>query len=112
MVARISEQLCERLVEHASHQCAPGVATAAAAPPAPSFDALASTFAGLSVATTWVAVGITALAIVVAIAGFAWGRAIVREAKEDARDEANRLINAWLLDQAPRIIRKRCADPT
>lgn len=94
------------MIEQA-HQCAMIAAPSIApkVPSNPSFDALAASFGGLAVAVTWVAVGITGLAILMAAIGFAWGRVVVREAKEDAREEANRLISEWLRDEAPRIIR-------
>ena len=57
-------------------------------------------------AVTWVSVAVTGLAVIVALGGLAWGRHVIREAKEDAKQEAERLIAKWLRDEAPKIIRE------
>lgn len=98
----IDPSLCARVVEQAAHQSTAPMS----APAAPNFDALAASFAALAVVVGWCAVAITALAIVVAFGGFAWGRAITREATSDAREEAKRIIDKWLRDEAPRLLRE------
>lgn len=82
-------------------------------PDQPKFDAIASSLSTLSVALTVGAIVIGLLAIVVTIVvgvgGYQWSKLIIREAKADARDEANTLISAFIANDAPRIVREGAA---
>lgn len=55
-----------------------------------------------------VVIGVLAIVItvIVTIVGYQWGKVVVREAKADAREEANRLMQDFLRTEAPRIIRE------
>jgi hypothetical protein len=93
-------EACAKLVAAAAQACQPPP-TAATVPEPQHFDALAASFGALALALT---VGAIVIAILIAIAGFAWGRMIAREAKEEAvkavREEVARvaegIMDDWL----------------
>lgn len=105
---QIPVSVCERLVEAATRPCP----VSPAAPPLPvtpqpEWDALANSFASLGVALTWGGVILGVLAI---IAGFAWSQLVRRNAEEEARAAAkecvDKLMAAWLANEAPGIVRR------
>ena len=113
---------CARIVEAATKSCAaPPRVLPPARGEAPDWDAMANSFASLSVALT---VGSIVLALLAFLTGFAWMRIVsdraAREAKTIAEQEAKRVageaqkeaksvadayIAKWLIDEAPNIIR-------
>lgn len=97
------------MVEAASRACsAPAAAPATAASvPQPNWDAMANAFASQSVALTW---GSILLALIGLVSAAGWGYVVKRRAEEEARDEARKcakiMIQDWLTNEAPGIIRK------
>jgi len=74
----------------------------------PNWDAVAVSLTSQSNA---IAFGAVVLAVIVAIAGIAWGAIITRKAEREAREMAKSCAEAyiekWLADEAPGIIRQR-----
>ena len=73
----------------------------------PAWDALANSFASLSAALAW---GSILLALVAIVAAIGWGFLVRHWAEREARAEAaecvKKLMDKWLVDEAPQIIRK------
>lgn len=94
-------EACSRMVDAAAKSCAP-----TQGPPAPNWDAMATSLASLSNAFAW---GSLIVAIMAFIMALAWGRIVTARAEKEARDEAkkcaNELIAKWLAEEAPQIIR-------
>lgn len=109
----IAADLCARMVEAASGGCRPPPATPSpvlpsapvAAAASPEWDALANSFASLSVAFTW---GSILLGLFALVAGLAWGKFVLHAAEKEAREEAKRYadsyIKSWLANEAPTIV--------
>lgn len=97
---------CTKMVEAATRSCSTPPPTTAPTAAQPNWDAIANSFASLSVALTW---GTILLAIGAVVAGVAWGKHIARTAENEARTEARRcaeqFIQEWLSRDAPGIIR-------
>lgn len=95
----ISLDACARMVEAAAH------CPAAAPPPAPSFDALAVSFASQASALSWVSILVSAGGIVLVIlnvaGGFFWARHVLEKAKRTTRD--------WMDEHAPTMIADQIA---
>ena len=102
----IDAAMCERFVNAASHSC---TISAQPAPTAhePTWDALANSFASLSAAFAW---GTLFLALVAVLAAIGWGFLVrhwaEREAKKEAAECVDRLMDKWLVEEAPQIVRK------
>jgi hypothetical protein len=83
------------------------VAHAAPAHPEPTWDALANSFASLSAAFVWGSLLIAAIAVA---AGIGWGFLVKywaeREARKEAAECVNKLMDKWLVEEAPQIVRK------
>jgi hypothetical protein len=60
-------------------------------------DALA---VSLTAQSNAIAFGAVALAIIVALAGFAWGRIVTLNAEREAREMAEKAVQRWLQDEA------------
>ena len=106
----IDAAMCERFVSAAARSCpaisAPTpVATVAA--PQPEWDALANSFASLSNAFAF---GSILLALIAIVAAIGWGYLVKKWAEEEAQKEATecvkRMMDKWLAEEAPQIIRK------
>lgn len=112
---KITADVCAQMVESATRSCQPMISV----PPEqanPNWDAIA---VSLTSQANSIAFGSAVIALVVALAGFAWGKIVVasaereaREAaetaaKEVAKDTANAYISQWLAEKAPGIIRER-----
>ena len=99
----IPPNLCAQMVDAAAKSCQP-----AAAPPPVAESGVADSLAALSTAFTF---GSILLAIVVLLAGFAWGKIVAasaeKEAKKAAKECAEAYIQDWLSKEAPGIIRRR-----
>lgn len=82
----------------------PATATSVAEP---SWDALANSFASLSAAFAW---GAILLALVAVVAAVGWGFLVrhwaEREARKEAADCVQKLMDKWLAEEAPQIVRK------
>ena len=95
-------EACSKMVEAATKTCAPTEAA-----PAPNWDAMANSFASLSLAFTW---GTIILAVIALIGAVAWGWFVKGWAEKEARIEAERCaklkIDEWLAVQAPQIVRR------
>lgn len=113
-VVTVTANACARLVEAAAQSCAsrPSVTTAAVPPqPQPEWDAIASSFASLGTAFAW---GSLLLGIVALLGGIAWGFVVKAKAEAEARAVATQvaqecvevLVNKWLTEKAPQIIRE------
>ncbi len=102
----IDAAMCERFVNAASRSCAIGTQTAPSVRQ-PTWDALANSFASLSAAFAW---GTIFLALVAVVAAIGWGFLVrhwaEREAKREAAECVNRLVDKWLVEEAPQIVRK------
>ena len=100
--------MCERFVSAASRAC-PAVAAPAPTPATapPEWDALANSFASLSNAFAF---GSIILALVAIVGAVGWGYLVKKWAEEEARKEAaecvKKIMDRWLADEAPQIIRK------
>lgn len=104
----IDAAMCERFVNAAANACPKPIAQMVAAPsPQPEWDALANSFASLSSAFAW---GSILLALVAIAAAAGWGYLVKRWAEDEARKEAsecvNKLMEKWLAEEAPQIIRR------
>jgi hypothetical protein len=93
-------------VEAATKSCTPQAQPAPAAASQPNWDAMANSFASLSTALTW---GSILLAVIAIISGLAWGWVVAKRAENEARTEAKRcaqaVIDQWLAQEAPKIVR-------
>lgn len=105
--APIPANVCSQMVEAATRSCQPMISV----PPEqvnPNWDALATSLASQSNAIAW---GSLVLAVIVVIAGIAWGKIITanaeREARSMAKARADEYIRDWLSKEAPGIIRER-----
>jgi hypothetical protein len=98
--------MCERFVNVAARSCA-APAQSAPVPHEPPWDALANSFASLSAAFAW---GAILLALIAIVAAVGWGFLVRHWAEREARVEADecvkRLMDKWLVDEAPQIVRK------
>lgn len=106
--APIDAAMCERFVSAVSRSCpAQAVQAANVAQPPPEWDALANSFASLSAAFAW---GSILLALIAIGAGIGWGLYVKQWAEREAREEAEKCVNAlmdeWLAEEAPQIIRQ------
>jgi hypothetical protein len=110
-------EACAKIVAPTTRACQLPSATSTIPEPQ-HFDALAASFGALSLALT---VGAIVIAVLVAIAGFAWGRSIAREAKEEAvkavREEVARvaegIMDDWLSTKGLESLRqaRQLSDP-
>lgn len=102
----IDAAMCERFVNAASRSCTVSGQTAPTVHEPP-WDALANSFASLSAALAW---GAILLALVAIVAAVGWGFLVRHWAEREARVEAaecvKRLMDKWLIDEAPQIVRK------
>lgn len=106
--SKIDAAMCERLVNTVAGHCVG--ATSSPPPqsqPPPEWDALANSFASLSAALAW---GSILLALIAIVAAIGWGFLVRHWAEREARAEAaecvKKLMDKWLVDEAPQIIRK------
>ena len=103
----MSADICLKMVEATARSCQPSVIQQAA-PTSPDWDAIAVSLTSQSNA---IAFGAVVLAVMVAVAGIAWGVIITRNAEREARAMAKACaedyIARWLADEAPGIIRER-----
>ncbi|WP_147418727.1 hypothetical protein [Sphingobium terrigena] len=95
------------MVESATKACQPMISL----PPEqanPNWDAMAASLASQANAIAW---GSLVLAVIVIIAGIAWGKIITANAEHEARAMAkacaDEYIKEWLSKEAPGIIRER-----
>ena len=99
----ITADMCVKMVEFAAHSCQPIIAATQPAPAISPGDGLAS----LSTAFMYGSLLLGALALIGAIA---WGFVVKvwaeKEARQEAQKCANALIEAWLANQAPGIVRQ------
>lgn len=97
---------CTKIVEAATKSCAAQTQPPPAPPSQPNWDAMANSFASLSTALTW---GSILLAVIAIISGLAWGWVVAKRAENEARTEAKNcaqaVIDQWLADEAPKIVR-------
>ena len=104
----IDAAMCERFVSAASRAC-PAVAAPAPTPATapPEWDALANSFASLSSAFAFGSIVLALVAIAVAVG---WGYLVKKWAEQEARKEAAEcvkiIMDKWLADEAPKIIRQ------
>lgn len=111
----LTADTCAKMVESATRSCQPMISI----PPEqanPNWDAIA---VSLTSQANSIAFGSAVIALVVALAGFAWGKIVVASAEKEAREAAeiaakevankaaNAYISQWLAEQAPGIIRER-----
>jgi hypothetical protein len=77
------------------------------APAQPNWDALANSFASLSLAFT---VGSIILGVIAVISAIGWGYVVTVRAEKEARKEASEcakvLMDKWLAEEAPKIVRQ------
>lgn len=108
----IDAAMCERLVNAAHASCQVSTASGASASlpagqPQPEWDALANSFASLSAALAW---GSILLAIIALIIAIGWGLLVKvwaeREAQKEAAECVKKLMEKWLAEEAPGIIRQ------
>ncbi|MEO8927640.1 MAG: hypothetical protein ABI306_10810 [Caulobacteraceae bacterium] len=104
-------EACARMVTASSHACLATVA----APEPQRFDALAASLGALSSGLTF---GAIVIAILTVLAGYAWGRLIARQAKDEAvkamresvGEEVERvarpIIDAWLTTEGVEQMRQ------
>ena len=101
----ISADVCAKMVESATRACQPMISVPQEQAN-PNWDALATSLASQSNAIAW---GSLVLAVIVVIAGIAWGKIITvnaeREARAMAKARADEYIGDWLSKEAPGIIR-------
>jgi hypothetical protein len=101
----IDVEACSKFVNAATKHCTAPLEGGSSG--TANWDALANSFASLSLAFTW---GTIILAIVALIGAIAWGWMVKgwaeKEAREAAEVHASKMINDWLANEAPRIIRK------
>lgn len=99
--------ICERLIDAATRPCPVAVQATSSLAPQPEWDALANSFASLSSAFSW---GALLLGVLALLGGIAWARLIKRDAEEEARAAAKecvtKMMEAWLANEAPQIIRR------
>ena len=104
--SKIDVGVCSQMVSDSLQNCKM-TGNAASTTAKPDWDAMASSFAALSAAFTW---GTIFLGLVAIIAGVAWANYVKvvaeREAREAARQCAQEVIERWLSDQGPQIIRE------
>ena len=102
----IDAATCERFVNAASRSCTLSAQPAPAVHEPPG-DALANSFASLSAAFAW---GSILLALIAIVAAIGWGFLVRHWAEREARAEAaecvKKLMDKWLVDEAPQIISK------
>lgn len=102
----IDSAMCERFVNVAAKSCIAS-AQPAPAPHEPPWDALANSFASLSAAFAW---GAILLALIAIVAAIGWGVLVRHWAEREARVEADecvrRLMDKWLVEEAPQIVRR------
>jgi hypothetical protein len=102
----IDAAMCERFVNAASRSCTVG-AQPAQIVHEPAWDALANSFASLSAAFAW---GTLFLGLVAVLAAIGWGVLVrvwaEREARKEAAECVKRLMDKWLVEEAPQIVRK------
>jgi hypothetical protein len=95
------------MVEASAKACSAPVVQRASAPE-PNWDAMATSLSGLSTALAYGSVLLGLLALITAVG---WGYLITRKAEKEAREEAEKcarnLIEKWLTEEAPSIIRRR-----
>ena len=104
--------MCERLVSATANSCTAKTFPAAPAiPQQPEWDAIATSFASLGAAFAW---GSILLGVVALLGGIAWGIVVKAKAEAEARAVATQvaqdcvevLVNKWLTEKAPQIIRE------
>lgn len=97
---------CAKMVEAASACPATPAAAAPVTAGQPNWDAMASSFASLSLAFT---VGSIALGVVAVISAIGWGFIVKARAEKEAREEARKcareVVDQWLATEAPMRIR-------
>jgi hypothetical protein len=102
-VPSITIDACSKMLEAAAKSCA-----STQPPSAPNWDAMANSFASLSTAIAW---GSVVVAIMAFFGALTWGKVVTMRAEKEAREEAKKcakeLIDKWLADEAPGIIRER-----
>ncbi|MCW1985001.1 UNVERIFIED_ORG: hypothetical protein M2348_000712 [Sphingomonas sp. R1F5B] len=100
---------CGKIVETATRACAAPPPNPDAAQP--NWDAMANSFASLSTAIAW---GSVILAVIIFIAGLAWGKIVVATAEREAREMAQACAAAhiakWLAEDAPPLIMRQAAE--
>lgn len=110
-VSRITAEECAKLIEVATAACNRPTADAVSAAGLPNWDAMANSFAALSLAFTW---GSLLLAVIALVSAIAWGYIVTKKAEAEAKTcaqecavrIADEKIAAWLRDEAPGLIRK------
>jgi hypothetical protein len=95
-------------VNIATQQCASAAPAAVASQATqPNWDQLANSFASLSAAFAW---GSILLALIAVGAGIGWGFYVKHWAEREAREEATKcvkvLMDKWLAEEAPQLIRQ------
>lgn len=111
----VSADVCGKMVESATRACQP-IISVPAEQANPNWDAVA---VSLTSQANSIAFGSAVIALVVALAGFAWGKIVVAAAEKEARETADReakavakstaeaYIDKWLAEKAQGIIRER-----
>lgn len=105
----ITLDACARMVEASSNASKAQTADMTSAA-SPNWDAIANSFASLSVALAYISI---LLAIVAIISAIGWGYVVTVRAEKEARkvarecakECANELINRWLAEEASAMIR-------
>lgn len=102
----VSASACSQMVETATRSCQAVIPSVREI--APNWDPMATALASQSNAIAW---GSLVLAVIVVIAGIAWGKITTanaeREARAMAKACADEYIREWLSKEAPGIIRER-----
>lgn len=94
-VPTITADVCSQMVEVATRSCHPIISV----PPeqaSSNLDAMALALTSQSNAITW---GAVVLAVIVAVAGIAWGKIITMNAEQEAREMAEKEVKKWLQDE-------------
>lgn len=106
-VQAIPADVCSKMVESAARACQPMISVSPERAN-PNWSAMATALSSQSNAIAW---GSLVLAVIVVIAGVAWGKITTanaeREARAMAKACADEYIRDWLAKEAPGIIRER-----
>ena len=106
--ATVAAGVCAKMVEAATRSCPATTPLASAQAANPNWDAIA---VALTAQSNAISFGAVVLAIIIAVAGLAWGKIITLNAEREARDMAkacaDAYISKWLAEEAPGIIREQ-----
>ena len=106
-VPTIAVEACAKMLEVSAKACQP-VAAKAESASGPNWDAMATSLSSLSTAFAF---GSVLLGLIALVAAFGWGYVVTvraeREARKEAKACAREMIDRWLVEEAPLIVRRK-----